>query len=377
VADLLLERVGKSFDQPRRSRGAAAVWAVRDLSLAIRDGEFLTLLGPSGCGKTTTLRMIAGFVSPTTGRIVLGGRVLSSAEDRIVVPPERRGMGMVFQSYAVWPHLTAAQNVAYPLRRAGLGRAEMERRTHDALALVHLDGMDARYPHELSGGQQQRVALARALVMEPAVLLLDEPLSNLDAQLREELRVELRELHARLRVTVVYVTHDQSEAMALSDRIAVVLAGRVAQVGAPRELYERPTDPAVAAFVGAANFLPGEIVAGGATETRVRLLDGSGAHVLTVAGTVEGGAGRRVLVCVRPEELETAPDGVLRGRVVRVTYLGNRLEYVVRIGTLAVRVEGPSDRPIRSGDDVCLAVRRAVVYADSTTSATSPGERTT
>ncbi|HLJ58478.1 MAG TPA: ABC transporter ATP-binding protein [bacterium] len=377
MADLLLERVGKSFDPPRRSPDATAVWAVRDLSLAIRDGEFLTLLGPSGCGKTTTLRMIAGFVSPTTGRIVLGGRVLSSAEERIVVPPERRGMGMVFQSYAVWPHLTAAQNVVYPLRRGGFGRAEMERRTRDALGLVHLDGMDARYPHELSGGQQQRVALARALVMEPAVLLLDEPLSNLDAQLREELRTELRDLHARLRITIVYVTHDQSEAMALSDRIAVVLAGRVAQVGSPRDLYERPTDPAVAAFVGAANFLPGEIVAGGSPQARIRLLDGSAAHVLTVAAAVEGGPGRRVLVCIRPEALETAPDGVLRGRVVRATYLGNRLEYVVQVGTLAVRVEGPADRPVRPGDDVRLAVRRAVVYADSTINATSPGERAT
>jgi len=374
VADLLLEEIGKAFETTRRARGPV-VWAVKDVSLVIRQGEFLTLLGPSGCGKTTTLRMIAGFIMPTTGRIALGPRVLSSAKERVVVPPERRGMGMVFQSYAVWPHLTAAQNVTYPLRHARLGRAEVERRTREALSLVHLDGMGGRYPHELSGGQQQRVALARALVMEPAVLLLDEPLSNLDAQLREELRAELRDLHGRLDVTVVYVTHDRGEAMALSDRIAVLFAGHIAQVGSPRDLYEHPADPAVAAFVGAANFLPGEVVAGAPPGRHVRLLDGSGGHrlVLPDPAGIEREPGCRVLVCVRPECLDIGPNGPLRGRVVRATYLGNRVEYLVEIGTLVVRVEGPPDRAARTGDDIRLTVRRAVVYADWAIGATSPG----
>ena len=239
---------------------------------------------------------------------------------------------------------------------------------------MHLEGFASRYPTELSGGQQQRIALARALVMEPAVLLLDEPLSNLDAQLREEMRAELRELHARLGVTIVYVTHDQAEAMALSDRIMVLLAGRPAQIGTPRDLYEHPTDPVVAAFVGAANFLPAEVIGRDGDGVRVRLLDGTGAHVLTVPGTVSSG---RVVVCVRPEAVDLAADGELAGRVERATYLGNRIEYVVRVGELAVRVEGRPHQFVRPGDPVRLAVRRAVLYADAASAVTSSGDRTT
>ncbi len=373
MPDLRLERLGKAFGGTGGSREAAA-WAVTDLSLTIAEGQFLTLLGPSGCGKTTTLRMIAGLIPPTTGRIVLGDRLLSSAEERVAVPPEQRGMGMVFQSYAVWPHLTAAQNVAYPLRRARLARAEIERRTRDALGLVHLDGLGERYPHELSGGQQQRVAVARALVMEPAVLLMDEPLSNLDAQLRDELRAELRDLHDRLGVTIVYVTHDQREAMALSDRIAVLLAGRIAQVAPPRELYECPADPTVAAFVGAVNLLPGEVVAATPAGLQVRLCNGHPMPVMTLPGVAGASPGRRVLVCVRPEFLEEAPDGALPARVTRATYLGNRIDYLAQVGTLTVRVEGRPDRPLRPGDETRLAVRRAVVYPDATMSTTSAGD---
>ncbi len=354
-----------------------AAWAVTDLSLSITEGQFLTLLGPSGCGKTTTLRMIAGLIAPTTGRIVLGDRLLSSAEERVAVPPERRGMGMVFQSYAVWPHLTAAQNVAFPLRRARLTGAEIERRTRDALGLVHLDGLGGRYPHELSGGQQQRVAVARALVMEPAVLLMDEPLSNLDAQLRDELRAELRDLHDRLGVTVVYVTHDQREAMALSDRIAVLLGGRIAQVASPRELYECPADPVVAAFVGAANLLPAEVVAATPAGLQVRLLNGHPMPVVTLPGVAGAAPGRRVLVCVRPEFLEAASDGALPARVTRATYLGNRIDYLAQVGTFTLRVEGRPDRPLRPGDETRLVVRRAVVYPDATIATTSAGDGAT
>ena len=374
MAELVLEGLGKAFGD---------VWAVRDLSLDIRDGEFLTLLGPSGCGKTTTLRMIAGFIPPTTGRIVLGGRVVSSAEERVAVPPERRGMGMVFQSYAVWPHMTALANVAYPLRRAGLPRAEVEARSRRALDLVQLEALASRYPHELSGGQQQRVALARALVMQPAVLLLDEPLSNLDAKLREEMRFELKDLQERLAITVVYVTHDQSEAMALSGRIAVMNAGRVVQVGSPVDLYERPTDPFVGSFLGVANFLPGEVVGRDAGGMRVRLFDGTGAHVVTVPDGISspGTSSGRVLVCIRPEALEivahgTSPETTLRGRVVRLTYLGNRVDYLVQIGTLTVRVEAPATTRLPAGAEVSLAVRSALVYPDSTSATMPSGDAT-
>jgi len=378
MAELILDGLGKAFGES---------WAVRDVSLVVRDGEFLTLLGPSGCGKTTTLRMIAGFVAPTAGRLLLDGRVVSAAAPRLLVPPERRGMGMVFQSYAVWPHLTAAQNVGYPLRHARIDRASADARMQRALNLVHLASYASRYPHELSGGQQQRIALARALVMEPAVLLLDEPLSNLDAQLREELRAEIKELHERLGITVVYVTHDQAEAMALSGRIAVLLAGRVVQVGPPDEVYERPVDPVVASFTGAANFLPGVVEGQGAAGVRVRILDGAGTPVVTVPGARASG---RVLVCIRPEALEimvplthaggargTPGDGVLRGRVIRATYLGNRVDCLVQVGTLAVRVDVRTERPPLPGEDVALAVRRAVVYPEAASATTSSGDRTT
>jgi iron(III) transport system ATP-binding protein len=356
VAELHLAGLGKAY---------GAVWAVRDLTLAVADGEFLTLLGPSGCGKTTTLRMVAGFAAPTAGEILLDGRRLSSGADGAVVPPEDRGMGMVFQSYAVWPHMTAFGNVAYPLRRAALTRHEVEERTRRALSLVRLEGLADRLPNQLSGGQQQRVALARALVTRPAVLLLDEPLSNLDAGLREEMRDELRDLRDRLGITVLYVTHDQAEAMALSARIAVMQGGRLAQVGAPRDLYERPRDPFVAALVGRANFLPGAVAGRREGGTDIRVLDGTGAHTVTVA---EPCAGEHVTLCVRPEDLAFDDAGPLRADVVRATYLGNRIEYVLRLGTLTLRAEdraGECGRgPLPTGTAVGLRVRRAVVYGN-------------
>jgi len=223
MAGIQIERVTKRF---------GAVAAVRDLSLEIRDREFVTLLGPSGCGKTTLLRLIAGFMAPDEGVIRVGPSTLSTPTG--VVPPERRGMGMVFQNYAVWPHKTVAQNVAFGLEVRKVGRAEREARVARVLELVNLAGLDHRYPGQLSGGQQQRVALARSLVVEPGILLLDEPLSNLDAKLRERMRWELKELQRRTGITFVYVTHDQSEAMALSDRIAAMHAGEIMQLGAPR-----------------------------------------------------------------------------------------------------------------------------------------------
>ena len=258
-ASIELDGVGKRY---------GTVTAVREVCLTIAAGEFLTLLGPSGCGKTTLLRMIAGFEAPTTGRILLGG------EDITGIPPHRRPVNQVFQGYALFPHLSVRGNVAFGLRMRGVPPAELGRRVDDALALVSLEGLGERLPHELSGGQRQRVAVARAVVCRPQVLLLDEPFSALDAKLRQAMRAELQALQRRLGMTFVLVTHDQDEALALSDRIAVVNAGVLEQVGPPREIYHRPATAFVAAFVGHANLLPAERIRGSAGRIAVRLAGG-------------------------------------------------------------------------------------------------------
>ncbi|MEK7367286.1 MAG: ABC transporter ATP-binding protein, partial [candidate division NC10 bacterium] len=265
--------------------------AVQDLTLEVRHAELVSLLGPSGCGKTTTLRLIAGFLEPDAGEIWVGEQRLSSPGQ--TVPPERRGMSMIFQSYAVWPHKTVTENVAYGLKfRQGSG-GDLEKRVKDALALVRLEGFADRYPGELSGGQQQRVALARALVVEPAILLLDEPLSNLDAHLREEMRFEIRRLHDAFQITAIYVTHDQAEAMVTSDRIAVMNTGRIEQVGTPEEVYERPATAFVAGFIGRANLLKGRVAGDGVVECE------GGVRLLTTAGP-EHRRGEEVAVSIRP-----------------------------------------------------------------------------
>jgi len=232
-------------------------FAVKDVSLSVADGEFLVLLGPSGCGKTTTLRMVAGFIEPTAGEVKLGGSNVT------LLPPWKRNAGMVFQSYALFPHLTVAQNVAFGLEMRKLPKVEVDKRVEEALALVRLAGFGARLPRQLSGGQQQRVALARALAIRPDVLLLDEPLSNLDAKLRQEVRVEIRELQKQLGLTTVMVTHDQEEALTMADRLVVMNEGAVHQVGTQRDLYERPADRFVAGFVGRSTFLDGTVEAPG------------------------------------------------------------------------------------------------------------------
>src|SRR5947207_7411874 len=252
MAFLELEKLSKRF---------GAQLAVDGLSLGVEKGEFVSLLGPSGCGKTTTLQMIAGFVEPSAGTINLGGRDLTQ------IKPAARGLGIVFQSYALFPHMTAAENIAFGLEMRGVAKAEQAKRVTDALALVGLAGFSDRYPRRMSGGQQQRVALARALVIRPDVLLLDEPLSNLDAKLREEMQVEIRELQHKLGITTVMVTHDQEEALIMADRLVVMSDGAVRQVGSQRDLYERPADRFVAGFVGRSNLLAGRVIGPGRFET--------------------------------------------------------------------------------------------------------------
>jgi iron(III) transport system ATP-binding protein len=246
MAEVRIEHVFKRF---------GAVTAVNDFDLVVKDGEFVSILGPSGCGKTTTLRMIAGFERATEGEIYIGDHCVSSSVKGSFAPPEKRDIGMVFQSYAVWPHMTVAENVGYPLKIQKVDKKEREERVQKMLELVHLGEYSKRYPHQLSGGQQQRVALARALVAQPGLLLLDEPLSNLDAKLRESMRFEILAIQKELGITVVYVTHDQGEAMAMSDRVVVMSAGVVQQIGAPHEIYTKPANKMVADFIGLVNLL--------------------------------------------------------------------------------------------------------------------------
>src|SRR6266568_1298610 len=270
------------------------VAAVEGLSLEVQPSELVSLLGPSGCGKTTTLRLVAGFLRPEAGEIWVGERCLSSPTG--VVPPERRRMAMIFQSYALWPHMTVAQNVAYGLRlKAGVSKTERDARVKDMLRVVQLGGYESRYPGELSGGQQQRVAVARALVVEPEILLLDEPLSNLDANLREEMRFEIRRLHETFGITTLYVTHDQAEAMVISDRVAVLQTGRVVQIGSAEELFDRPRTRFVAEFIGRTNLIDG-VAATANTIAR-------GALRLRVAAEALR-PGEAAVISIRPHQIE-------------------------------------------------------------------------
>ena len=313
--------------------------AIDDITFTARQGEFLTLLGPSGCGKTTTLMSIAGLAQPTRGAITCGTDVLFDSTRSIDRPPERRNCGVVFQSYAIWPHMSVAENVAYPLRLRKVPKPEIKARVHEALAMVNLDGLADRYPHQLSGGQQQRVALARATTYGPGVLLLDEPLSNLDAQLREQARSWLKEFQSSVGLTTIFVTHDQEEALALSDRIIVMNDGRIEQVGAPEEIYRRPATPFVASFLGAANLLFGTVTgsAGGLTQVRI---DGSGQTVSVREET----SALDVLLMIRPEDVElmsegTAPDiAPVQGRLTSRMFVGSSFRYSVDCGGQSVIV---------------------------------------
>jgi iron(III) transport system ATP-binding protein len=348
-----------------------AVPAAQDVAFEVPAGKLFTLLGPSGCGKTTTLRSIAGLERPVSGEVSAAGQVVFSSEQRIFVAPNRRNFGMVFQSYAIWPHMNVFQNAAFPLEVGGrrLGRNERIDKVMHVLRAVALDDLADRPATRLSGGQQQRLALARALVMEPRLLLLDEPLSNLDAKLRERMRFELKRTQRELGITTVYVTHDQSEALALSHEIAVISEGRVVQIGSPREVYERPRSRFVADFVGATNFLDAKVVAADC-DGGCRV--GTELGELNVRCVEELACNAAVAVSVRPEDVElseTAPphaatDNVCVATVEAKAFLGDRLDFQVRAGNtvLLARVHPSLRTPVgdriyvRMQADKCLAV---------------------
>jgi len=318
------------------------------------NGEFITLLGPSGCGKTTMLRMIAGFERPTSGEIWFDGQLVSGG--KTFLPPEKRGIGMVFQSYAVWPHMNVFDNVAYPLTIRSAPKDDIRRDVTRVLELTHLTQYADRIPSQLSGGQQQRVALARALVASPALLLLDEPLSNLDAKLRESMRFEIKEIQKEYGITVMYVTHDQTEAMAMSDRIVVINRGVIQQIGTPKQIYMEPANPFVADFVGKIEFLEGEVKDGAI------VLDGCG-QKLPYTGPLTG----RVLVGIRPEQLQFAPEGEgeLTGVIKSHFYLGNENDCRVELGAgkeVRIIADPYESMDVKAGQKVSLKVRHYHAY---------------
>jgi ABC-type Fe3+/spermidine/putrescine transport system ATPase subunit len=338
-------RIGSTVSLRGLSKTYGDTTVVRDQSMEIAAGEFVTLLGPSGSGKTTTLMMLAGFVEPDAGEIVVGGRDVSR------VPASRRGLGFVFQHYLLFPHMTVGQNLAFPLELRGIKRDEIRRSVSEMLALVGLAGFENRRPRELSGGQQQRVALARAMVYRPPVLLMDEPLGALDKKLRDQLQTEIKQLQRHLGLTVVYVTHDQEEALVLSDRIGVMRDGRLEQFAPPRELYERPGTRFVADFLGAANCLPGRVEAGHVA------LD-CGARMATRAHALR--AGERAVVAIHPGRVRlVSPDeGFASGIVSDVTYVGSVTRVVVLLGDgSTLRLDVPGGPTPARGDAVAVACR--------------------
>ena len=351
MSSITINKVTKYFDK---------VEVIKEFSELIAEKEFVTLLGPSGCGKTTMLRMIAGFEKPTSGEIHIGDTVVSSTKK--FVPPEQRGIGMVFQSYAVWPHMTVFENVAYPLKIAKLSKNEIKAKVEKVLDTVHLGQYAERIPSQLSGGQQQRVALGRALVSEPNLLLLDEPLSNLDAKLRESMRFEIKDIQKKFGITVVYVTHDQTEAMAMSDRIIVLNHGVIQQVAPPTEIYCHPSNKFVADFIGKVNFIKGEARSG-----EIKLSDIN--QSIPYKGTYTG----KVTVAIRPENIilspsdpNSCPAGVLEGKLLSMFYLGDINDCRIDINGEIIRViaESNSFDTLKEGQNLTLGLKDFLVYEE-------------
>lgn len=359
MSDVVFEDVSKVYPS---IDGVGENLAVANLNLTLPEGEMVTLLGPSGCGKTTTLRMLAGFETPTTGQILVNGKDIS----RVAV--NARGIGMVFQSYALFPHMTVSQNVAYGLEVTKASKQEIRDRTAEVMKLMDLGQYAERSPSQLSGGQQQRVALARAVVTEPAVLLFDEPLSNLDAQLRERMRDELRAIQQRLKITSLYVTHDQSEAMAISDRVVIMREGIVEQNATTREIFTRPASPFVAEFIGNANLWKGTVRGVGTGAADIGFEGGSGLTARYDAGKPLR-PGEEVTVVARPEWIDIVPDDQGTSRVTRTVYFGSHAEYSVDSAhgdsTVVVRI-GPETPLLAVGDRVRLDVQAGTAWAIGT-----------
>jgi iron(III) transport system ATP-binding protein len=353
---LKVSELVKTFDD--------GVVAVERLSLDVEPGKFFTLLGPSGCGKTTTLRCIAGLERPDAGEIVVAGRLLFSSQARVAVPASERGLGMVFQSYAIWPHMTVFDTAAFPLivqpRRRRPSRREISARVERALAVVKLDRLAGRQASDLSGGEQQRLALARALILEPALILMDEPLSNLDAQLREDMRFELKRLQHELGITTVYVTHDQAEALALSNVVAVMRQGRVEQVGKPRQIYEAPGSRFVAEFLGRSNLIEGVVEEKGPEGSYVI---STREGVLTARCRGDFAVGARVVVSVRADQVAVSrgrdgqpPPNSWRGTVKARAFRGDSIDHVVTVGGLELRARCDSSTSIRPDTEVLVSL---------------------
>jgi ABC-type Fe3+/spermidine/putrescine transport system ATPase subunit len=351
MGSLTFEGLGKSYGE---------VEVVRDVSLTIAEGEFVSLLGPSGCGKTTILRMVAGLVEPSRGRILIG------SDDVTALPPNKRGLGLVFQSYALFPHMTVFENVAFGLRRRKVAGAELERRVREALGMVRLAAFGERYPRQLSGGQQQRVAIARALAPHPRVLLFDEPLSNLDAQLRDEMQIELKRLQRNLGITTLFVTHDQGEALSLSDRVGVMAKGVMQQFATPEDIYHRPATGFVASFIGKPNRLSGSVA----------MREGAGGR-LTVGGIeipaarIDQPAGAAVDVVIRQEAVAIRSGlpqaGEIAGEIVLRSFSGARVQYVVRLAEgveiVAETASHGAEASLVTGAPVALSIDPAAVFA--------------
>ena len=327
---------------------------LKEFNETFGDGEFITLLGPSGCGKTTMLRIIAGFEKPTSGEVYIDDQLVSGG--KTFIPPEKRNIGMVFQSYAVWPHMNVFDNVAYPLAIKKVPKAEIKKSVDRVLGVVHLSQYAERFPSQLSGGQQQRVALARALVAAPRLMLLDEPLSNLDAKLRESMRFEINEIQRQMGITVVYVTHDQNEAMAMSDRIFLINRGVVQQCGTPEQIYNEPANQFVADFLGKVDFFKGV-----AENGRITLTGMNGQSI-----AYDGPRTGKVEVAVRPENLFFSPDGLLNGILENQYYLGDVDDCRVRVGDVLVRViaNGYEYKTLKIGQNVRINIRDFMVFAD-------------